>query len=119
MKPTEAEETRVLANRILDRPNADPDDDLAMLSRQLLRADARVQTLLKEKFQRQILAGKQKGCVAELSTETLRDLIIACDLDPSKPPNPPRTREVWHFMGITLRTKDEIPYGELRPSNTA
>jgi hypothetical protein len=27
-----------LAERILDRVNADPDDDLAMLSRQLLRA---------------------------------------------------------------------------------
>lgn len=27
----------VLANRILDRINADPDDDLAVLSRQLLR----------------------------------------------------------------------------------
>lgn len=36
---TEAEETRALANRILDRPSGDPDDDLAMLSRQLLRTD--------------------------------------------------------------------------------
>jgi hypothetical protein len=39
---TEAEETRILANRILERPYGDPDDDLAMLSRQLLRADERV-----------------------------------------------------------------------------
>src|ERR1700677_3569927 len=39
---TEAEETRILANRILDRPNGDPDDDLAMLSRQLLRADEKI-----------------------------------------------------------------------------
>jgi hypothetical protein len=38
----EAQETRVLANRILDRPYADPDDDLAMLSRQLLRADEKL-----------------------------------------------------------------------------
>lgn len=37
---TEAEEARILANRILDRPSGDPDDDLAVLSRQLLRADA-------------------------------------------------------------------------------
>ena len=36
---SEGTETRVLANRILDRPSGDPDDDLAMLSRQLLRAD--------------------------------------------------------------------------------
>lgn len=28
----------VLANKILDRINGDPDDDLAMLARQLLRA---------------------------------------------------------------------------------
>jgi hypothetical protein len=38
----EAQETRLLANKILDRINADPDDDLAMLSRQLLRADERI-----------------------------------------------------------------------------
>ena len=36
-------ETRILANRILDRPHGDPDDDLAMLSRQLLRADEHVE----------------------------------------------------------------------------
>ena len=35
---TEHEETIALANKILERPNADPDDDLAMLSRQFLRA---------------------------------------------------------------------------------
>ena len=39
---TEREESRILAHRILDRPNGDPDDDLAMLSRQLLRADERI-----------------------------------------------------------------------------
>ncbi len=38
MTMTELEETIALANRILDRPYADPDDDLAMLSRQLLRS---------------------------------------------------------------------------------
>jgi hypothetical protein len=32
-------EARVLANKILDRVSGDPDDDLAILSRQLLRAD--------------------------------------------------------------------------------
>jgi hypothetical protein len=36
---SETGEARVLANRILDRPSGDPDDDLAVLSRQLLRAD--------------------------------------------------------------------------------
>ena len=37
MVMTEYEETVRLAGRILNRPNADPDDDLAMLSRQFLR----------------------------------------------------------------------------------
>jgi hypothetical protein len=37
---TELEDTVVLANKILDRISADPDDDLAMLSRQFLRTCA-------------------------------------------------------------------------------
>lgn len=37
MKP-EYERARELANKVLDRPNADPDDDLAVLARQFLRA---------------------------------------------------------------------------------
>ena len=35
---SEREEAIKLANKVLERPNGDPDDDLAMLSRQLLRA---------------------------------------------------------------------------------
>lgn len=35
---TEYEETVLLADRILDRVNADPDDDLAKLARQFRRA---------------------------------------------------------------------------------
>jgi hypothetical protein len=31
MEDNEAADTRALANRVLDRVNADPDDDLAML----------------------------------------------------------------------------------------
>lgn len=42
---SEKEEARVLANRILDRINGDPDDDLAILSRQLLRADEELEEL--------------------------------------------------------------------------
>lgn len=34
---TERQEAIELANHILDRPNGDPDDDLAILARQLLR----------------------------------------------------------------------------------
>jgi hypothetical protein len=36
---------RRLAQHILDRPRGDPDDDLAILSRQLLRADEVIQDL--------------------------------------------------------------------------
>jgi hypothetical protein len=46
---TELEETIMLANKTLDRIAADPDDDLAMLSRQFLRAReeiARLKALL-------------------------------------------------------------------------
>lgn len=39
---TEHDEARALANRVLDRINGDPDDDLAILARQLLRADERL-----------------------------------------------------------------------------
>jgi hypothetical protein len=34
---TEKEHAVILANKVLDRVNADPDDDLAVLARQLLR----------------------------------------------------------------------------------
>jgi hypothetical protein len=34
----EKEQAITLANRVLDRTGADPDDDLAVLARQLLRA---------------------------------------------------------------------------------
>ena len=44
---TEYEETLILAHRILDRSSADPDDELAMLSRQFLRAVERVELLEK------------------------------------------------------------------------
>jgi hypothetical protein len=35
---TETEQAIILANKVLDRVNGDPDDDLAVLARQLLRA---------------------------------------------------------------------------------
>jgi hypothetical protein len=36
----------ILANKILDRPSGDPDDDLAVLSRQLLRREERLQRII-------------------------------------------------------------------------
>lgn len=36
----------VLANKVLDRDAADPDDDLAVLSRQLLRAQEEIYRLV-------------------------------------------------------------------------
>lgn len=35
---TETEQAVILANKILDRVHADPDDDMAVMARQLLRA---------------------------------------------------------------------------------
>jgi hypothetical protein len=35
---TEKDEAILLANKVLDRPYGDPDDDLAVLARQFLRA---------------------------------------------------------------------------------
>jgi hypothetical protein len=42
---TEKQEAIILANRILERPNADPDDDLAMLARQFLRSRETIETM--------------------------------------------------------------------------
>ena len=42
---TELEQAEVLASKILDRPNADPDDDTAVLARQFLRARERETSL--------------------------------------------------------------------------
>ena len=41
----EKESSVILANKILERPNADPDDDLAVLARQLLRREERLQLI--------------------------------------------------------------------------
>lgn len=46
--PTELAEALALAHRILDRPSGDPDDDLAMLSRQLLRQTEAIERLQAE-----------------------------------------------------------------------
>jgi len=40
---TEREETIRLANKLMDEPNCDPDDDLRMLSRQFLRCIEKLQ----------------------------------------------------------------------------
>jgi hypothetical protein len=48
LKMPEADYALLLANKILDRINADPDDDLAILARQLLRARERLDKLEKQ-----------------------------------------------------------------------
>lgn len=45
---TEREQAIGLATRVLDRPSADPDDDLAVLARQLLRRDEHIAAALVE-----------------------------------------------------------------------
>ncbi len=73
----EAQETRLLANRILDRVNADPDDDLAMLSRQLLRAEERIERL-KEALRCQV-----KYCSNGMVHTTAREFLHSGDTLPS------------------------------------
>ena len=41
----ESKEALILAGKILDRPNADPDDDLAVLARQLLRTRQKLEAV--------------------------------------------------------------------------
>ena len=43
---SELDEAVALANKVLDRPSGDPDDDLAVLARQFLRALEREQKLI-------------------------------------------------------------------------
>lgn len=45
---SELNDTITLAGKVLDRANADPDDDLAMLSRQFFRARAMIDRLREE-----------------------------------------------------------------------
>jgi hypothetical protein len=45
---SEFKDTVKLANRLLDEPNCDPDDDLRMLARQFLRGVERVERLQKD-----------------------------------------------------------------------
>lgn len=48
----ESDAARLIAGRVLDRPYGDPDDDLAILARQLLRTNERL-AALKELMERQ------------------------------------------------------------------
>ena len=43
--PTELAVAEAIANRVLDRVSADPDDDMAVLARQLLRQKDRITKL--------------------------------------------------------------------------
>ncbi len=46
MKSTEREDAIRLANRVLEQPHRDPDDDLSMLSRQFLRAEEALKSIV-------------------------------------------------------------------------
>lgn len=70
---TEREETIALANRVLDRVNADPDDDLAMLSRQLLRALECNGDLMKACEEKQDII----NCDKQLLSDAIRDAVEA------------------------------------------
>jgi hypothetical protein len=47
---TEKEELISLANKVLDRPGGDPDDDVAVLARQFLRALERLSEYKQPEF---------------------------------------------------------------------
>jgi hypothetical protein len=59
---------------------------------------------LKEKFTRQIVGAPRVFRYAELSSATLRDLLAECGFVP----------EDAYFLGVSMRTNDEIARGELR-----
>lgn len=78
----ERDDALVLANKILERPHGDPDDDLAVLARQLLRAREQVAQLRKTLDatvrEREDYNGKHQGACLEierlrLEVEVLRD----------------------------------------------
>jgi DNA repair exonuclease SbcCD ATPase subunit len=60
----------VLANKLLDQPYCDPDDDLRVLSRQLLRSEERCQAITGE------LAKNKEACLHVAST----DLVLLMQL---------------------------------------
>lgn len=67
-------EARTLANRILDRISADPDDDLAVLSRQLLRADERIAALQADVGRLKEENARYKKHFTEIVEEHLQEL---------------------------------------------
>ncbi|RTL72373.1 MAG: hypothetical protein EKK41_05120 [Hyphomicrobiales bacterium] len=71
---SETDEAIVLANRILDRPNADPDDDLAILARQFLRSDSAYRSIKDTLYQSEDRAKAAEDRLSEIE-EQVSDLI--------------------------------------------
>lgn len=102
---TEHEETIQLANRILDRVNADPDDDLAMLARQFLRAEA--------------IVARQVGALGAIRllienespmSESLRAAILAVlDDVPTGHGALAERRLLEHFWRVVMAHDDQLP----------
>ena len=63
---TEVEEAKVIANKVLDRVNADPDDDIAVLARQCLRQSEQIGRLYKVCNERDALRNTLKNMLAAL-----------------------------------------------------
>ena len=57
----EYQEAVALANRVLDRINTDPDDDLAILSRQFIRSTERLAQALKDAREEAYQAGIRRA----------------------------------------------------------
>ena len=66
-----------LANRLLDQPYADPDDDLRVLSRQLLRRHEEIKRLCEDLDRQSDMIQGQDGEIHALRTELLHYVVIA------------------------------------------
>ena len=80
----------------------------AFLKAEMRREDIRPCDTLKTKFTRQIQDANAmrntRVSFAELSSRSLRDLLSECGIPTPEP----------LFMGVTLRTDEDLPYGVLR-----
>lgn len=74
----EQTESYELANRILDRINGDPDDNLAVLSRQLLRHKERLKRILRE-LEAQSQHHEHALAEKDLVIAGLKEIIQACN----------------------------------------
>ena len=109
---SELRDAVALANRMLDRVNADPDDDVAMLSRQFLRAIERerrlVEALKLAATRLEILTGRMRACG---NHELLEEAVMFCEEARASLVTPERRLvEQARVMAGVLRDMDEAKW---------